>query len=257
MKLTKQWMEQKIEQRMTGNVDISVYVRPLHRTEPFIYNDRLMQSASLIKVPIMITAFLQEWRGHLHFADEYPLQHVVEGGSFYHRPEGQAVSVYDLIFHMIVESDNTAANMLIDILGMDNINEAIQMLSLEHTVLRRKMMDFQAAQRGRENTTCVSEMGRLFGLLASGQCLDERRDEAMLLILSQQEDNCILPAQIPNNIRVEHKTGELDGVYHDCGIVRKQGQPYICCIMADGITNEPHALYDLSYLARDIYDVIE
>jgi beta-lactamase class A len=78
----------------------------------------------------------------------------------------------------------------------------------------------------------------------------------MRLILSQQEDNCILPAQIPNNVRVEHKTGELDGVYHDCGIVYKPGHPYICCIMTEGFTDEPQALYDLSYVARDIYDEV-
>ncbi|MCH4188654.1 MAG: class A beta-lactamase-related serine hydrolase [Megasphaera sp.] len=256
MEITKQWMKQRIDQRMTENVDVSVYVRALTSNAPFIYNDRLMQAASLIKLPIMITAFLQEWRGHLHFADTYPVRDAVEGGSFYEASAGKVASVYELVFHMIVESDNTCANMLMDILGAEAINETAQMLSLEHTVLRRKMMDFAAASQGRENTTSVSEMGRLFGMLASGQCLDERRDEAMLLILSQQEDNCILPAQIPNNIRVEHKTGELEGVYHDCGIVRKPGNPYICCIMADGITNEPHALYDLSYLARDIYEMM-
>jgi beta-lactamase class A len=256
MMMTKQWMKRIIEQRMTEHVDVSVYVRPLDREEPFIYQDRLMQAASLIKVPIMITAFSQEWREKLHFSDIYTVHDAVEGGSFYTLPAGQDVSVYDLVFHMIVESDNTCANMLIDILGMDAINETIQMLSLEHTVLRRKMMDFAAARQGRENTTSVSEMGRLFGLLASGQCLESRRDEAMRLILSQQEDNCILPAQIPNNVRVEHKTGELDGVYHDCGIVYKPGHPYICCIMAEGFTDEPQALYDLSYVARDIYDEV-
>lgn len=256
MTITRQWMKQQIEQRMTENSNISVYIRALADDKPFIYNDRLMQAASLIKLPIMITAFFQEWRGRLHFTDTYPIHDAVEGGSFYNAPANKAVSVYKLVFHMIVESDNTCANMLMDILSMETINKTTQMLSLEHTVLRRKMMDFAAASQGRENTTSVSEMGRLFGLLASGQCLDERRDEAMLRILSKQEDNCILPAQIPNNIRVEHKTGELDGVYHDCGIIRKPGHPYICCIMADGIIDEPHALYDLSYLARDIYEMM-
>ena len=249
-------MEQHLKQRVTGNVAVSVYCRPIKETTPFVYEDKLMPAASLIKVPIMMAAFLLEKRDEFHFADKVKIHDAVEGGSFYNLPDGTEVSIYDLVFHMIVESDNTSANLLMDILGMHRINTFIQILSLEHTVLRRKMMDFDAARRGLENTTSVSEMGRLFGMLYDGQCLDPRSDDNMLNILAQQEDNCILPAQIPNQVRVAHKTGELDGIYHDCGIVYKPGNPYICCLMAEGITDEPQTLYDLSYLAKDIYDAI-
>ena len=252
------WLEATIEEKVQKPVRCSAYFCILDDDEgaEYVYDNHVLPAASLIKIPIMVEVFRQRREGKLNCSHPLTIQNPVEGGSFYELPPDTKVTIRDLLRHMIVESDNTCANMLIDILGMDAINETIQMLSLEHTVLRRKMMDFAAARQGRENTTSVSEMGRLFGLLASGQCLESRRDEAMRLILSQQEDNCILPAQIPNNVRVEHKTGELDGVYHDCGIVYKPGHPYICCIMTEGFTDEPQALYDLSYVARDIYDEV-
>ena len=181
---------------------------------------------------------------------------AVEGGSFYHLPAGTEVTVRELIRHMIVESDNTCANMLIDMVGMDAVNATMQELGLSHTVLRRKMMDFAAASQGRENMTTASDMGRLFELLFNGQCVDGAYDMEMLEILKGQEDNCILPAQLPNMIPVAHKTGELDGIYHDCGIIYDKKNPFVLCILAEGIENEAQGIYDLSYLTRAVYDSI-
>ena len=254
MCISEPWLTEKLGERVRGSVHVSLYVRPLDEARPFIYDERVMPSASLIKVPIMAEAFRQEKEGRIRFEDMLLVYDPVEGGSFYGGPPDSKVSLYDLIFHMIVESDNTCANMLMDILGADRINEGFLRWGMDHTILRRKMMDFAAARAGRENMTTVSDMGRFFTLLADGRCVDEERSQAMLAILSQQEDNAILPAQIPHSVRVDHKTGELEGIYHDCGIVYSPRRVYICCMMADGITDEPRTVYDLSYLARDIYD---
>lgn len=254
MALCTEALEKYMEEKQYDSAVVSVYCRPLKETGDFLYHDRVMPSASLIKVPIMACAFRMEKKGDLSFDQTYPVYGCVEGGSFYGVAEGTDVSVYTLLFHMIVESDNTCTNMLIDILGFDAINEEIRRQNMNHTQLRRKMMDFDAARRGNENVTSPGDMGLLFYNLASGTCVDVERDQAMRRILAQQEDNCILPAQIPHTVLVEHKTGELDGLYHDCGIVWKQDRPYVCCLMADGISSEPQAIYDLAYLARFLYD---
>ena len=256
MALCKERLENYVETHWQDKAAVSVYCRPLDGGDDFFYRDRVMPSASLIKVPIMACVFRKEKEGQLSFDATYPVYGSVEGGSFYDLPEGTEVSLRTLVFHMIVESDNTCTNMLIDVLGFDAVNEEIRRQGMEHTLLRRKMMDFEAARQGKENVTSPGDMGRLFLRLASGTCVDGRRDEAMRAILAQQEDNCILPAQIPNTVAVEHKTGELDGIYHDCGLVWKQGRPYVCCLMADGIVHEAQAIYDMSYLARFLYDEI-
>ena len=155
---------------------------------------------------------------------------------------------------MIVESDNTCTNVLIDRLGMDAVNEEIRRLGMTHTILQRKMMDFIASRDGRENMTTVSDMGRFFSLLSRGHAVDAARDQRMLDILSHQEDNCILPAQLPHTVRVDHKTGELDGIYHDCGLIYAPSGPFILCLMADGVSDEPRLFYGLSYFTRAVYD---
>lgn len=256
MQINTTWLQQQKEKRLQQPIELSLYCQPLDSQTAFVDNDRCMPSASLIKIPIMIQAFRQAAKGSISFERVLPLHQIVDGGSFGEKKEGTPVTIRELVQHMIVESDNTCTNILIDLLGMDAINEEIARQGMKHTILQRKMMDFAAAKAGRENKTTASDMGHLLWQLANGNCLGNTLDTAMLQILSCQEDNCILPAQIPHPVRVDHKTGELDGLYHDCGIVWKDKIPYVCCLMADGITDEAQTISDLSYLARDIYDIM-
>lgn len=254
MSIDAAWLEKAKNTYLRDPMELSVYCRRLDESLGLADTDCVMPSASLIKVPIMIHAFRRNREGHLPFDKSIAVYDPVEGGSFGHVAAGTVVTIGTLVQHMIVESDNTCTNMLIDLLGMDKINEEIQHQGMKQTILQRKMMDFEAAVRGKENKTTPSDMGHIFYQLAQGQCLGEAIDRKMIEILLHQEDNCILPAQIPNPIPVAHKTGELDGIYHDCGIIWKPNAPYICCLMAQHITHEAQAIYDMSYLARAIYD---
>lgn len=249
------WMKERIQCRVHGSVRVSLAIQKLTSPVPALYDNRVMPSASLIKLPIMAAAFRMHDEGKFDLAQVVSVYDPVEGGSFYPDPPRE-ITWQEAVFHMITESDNTCTNMLIDRLGMDTINTEIRRLSLRHTVLQRKMMDFSAAGQGRENWTSAEDMAHMLYLVAHRRWLGMTRDMQMEYILSCQEDNCILPAQLNHTIRVAHKTGELDGLYHDCGIIYKEGVPYICCIMADGITSEAQTVYDLSYLAKDIFDAI-
>lgn len=251
--MNRQWIEEHLTPYLPSGTDLSIYCRPLQSKDAVVYHERVLPSASLIKLPIMSTLFRKEKEGTLSFNENLTITSPVEGGSFYKRG-GTMAAISELIFHMIVESDNTCTNVLIDRLGMEAVNDEIQRLGLTHTVLRRKMMDVIASSDGRENMTCVSDMGRFFSLLAEGKAVDPKRDAQMLTILSQQEDNCILPAQLPHTVRVDHKTGELDGLYHDCGLIYAPTGPFILCLMADGVADEPQLFYGLSYFTRAVYD---
>lgn len=252
------WLQEKIEKHIQAPMRCSAYSYMLDddEAEEYSYCDCRFPAASLIKVPIMIEVFRRRRAGKMNCSHPIEIYDPVEGGSFYDLPAGSTVTIRELIHHMIVESDNTCANMLIDRVGMEAVNGTIRELGLTQTVLQRKMMDFQAAAEGRENWTSARDMGRLFKLLFEGKCVDAAYDMEMLEMLKKQEDNCILPAQLPHTIPVAHKTGELDGVYHDCGIIYGPKNPFILCLLSEGNTNEAQAIYDLSYLARDIYDKI-
>ena len=251
--MNSQWIEEHLTPYLPAGTDLSVYCRPLDREEPVVYHERVLPSASLIKLPVMSAFFRKEKEGAVSFSENLRITSPVEGGSYYKRG-GAMATISELIFHMIVESDNTCTNVLIDRLGMEAVNEEIRCLGLTHTVMQRKMMDFIASRDGRENMTTVSDMGRFFSLLSEGRAVDAVRDQRMLDILSQQEDNCILPAQLPHTVRVDHKTGELDGISHDCGLIYAPSGPFIFCLMADGVSDEPRLFYGLSYFTRAVYD---
>lgn len=249
------WLKERIKARVHDGVRVSLGIQELSTPFPILYDNRTLPAASLIKIPIMATAFKLQEDGEIDLTHRVKIHDAVEGGSFATK-EGTEITWQEAVFHMIVESDNTCTNMLIDLLGMDAVNQEIKRIGLHFTALQRKMMDFDATEKNQENWTSQNDMAQMFYLLSQKKWLGPKLDTQMLQILGCQEDNCILPAQLPNYVRVAHKTGQLDGLYHDCGIVEKDGAPYICCIMADGITNEGQTISDLSYLARDIYDSI-
>lgn len=253
------WLEATIEEKVQKPVRCSAYCCILDDDEgaEYVYDNHVLPAASLIKIPIMVEVFRQRREGKLNCSHPLTIQNPVEGGSFYELPPDTKVTIRDLLRHMIVESDNTCANMLMDMVGMDAVNKTIQDLGLTQTILRRKMMDFDSAAKGQENMTSAQDMGRLFTLLFEGKCVDAAYDMEMLELLKAQEDNCIIPAQLPHLLPVAHKTGELEGIYHDCGIVYGRRNPVVICLLSEGNCNEPQAIYDLSYAARAIYDRLE
>ncbi|WP_346355583.1 serine hydrolase [Azotosporobacter soli] len=237
----------------------AVYVQALgDNSKPIVFNSHKMASASLIKIPIMIEAFKQKQQGKLDFSEPIIIRHAnaVEGGSVYNLPDGTILSLGEIVELMIVQSDNTSANILIDKLKMENINAMIQQLGCSETILQRKMMDFEAVKKGRQNYTSVNDIALLLQKLHALQCLDPESDQAMLEIMQRQEDNMIIPAQLPHQLKIAHKTGQLDGMYYDCGIVYGKKGDYILCLMAENIKDEAHVMYDMSSLSLAIYDKI-
>lgn len=226
--------------RIIGNErdNYSVFVsRPSSKGEPMIINDKSRRSASMIKVFIMAYAMEQAKNGKLDLATTLTLKDsdkVAGAGIIFGWASGTQLTIEKLITLMITESDNTATNMLIDYLGMDNINAYIVGKGYHGTVLRRKMMDLGAVAAGRENYSSVSDLGRIFSQLVSHCCVNEVYDQKMIDILLQQTDTEVFPAALPE-ARIAHKTGELDNLYDDGGIIFAGKEPYVVVVMDDGV----------------------
>lgn len=259
--ISDKWLSEQVKNLSTQKTtQYAIYVKPLEQLgqDDVVLNSHKMASASLIKIPIMIEAFNQKNQGILDFNEPVTIRHSqsVEGGSVYNLPDGTVLTVNQLIELMIVQSDNTACNILIDKLKMENVNAMIKKLNCPDTILQRKMMDFEAVKHGRQNYTTVTDMANILEKLYNKQCLDPESDKAMLEILQRQEDNTIIPAQLPHHIKIAHKTGELDGMNYDCGIIYGQSHTYILCMMAEKVKDEPRAFFDMSTISLAIYDQI-
>ncbi len=225
--------------------------------------DVVHPAASLIKVPLAMAAWDSN-QAHqpsgvgLDLAATVTLREEdrVEGeGTFDQAPAGTVRTYAELISHTLRESDNTAANALINALGIEQINAWMRSapLDLQLTMLRRHFMDWAAAAAGRENVTTAREMCRVFAAL-----LDEKEHyDALLHWLASSPYDEKLVAGIPPGIKVAHKVGDLPGVEHDVGIIYAPSKPFIVALLGSGIPDEQTGKATIAEASRLIYEVIE
>jgi beta-lactamase class A len=138
---------------------------------------------------------------------------------------------------MIAVSDNSATNVLIDRLGMENINSMLEGLGLHSTRLRRKMMDLKAAGEGRENVSTPREMMTLLETLYRGKLLNKEFTEDFMKMLSTHKESSLLQG-LPDDAVAADKPGELEAVRNDSGIVLAKNRPYVLCVMTAYLKDE-------------------
>ena len=143
----------------------------------------------------------------------------------------------DLATMMVAVSDNSATNVLIDRVGMENINALLDSLGLHNTRLRRKMMDVKAAAEGRENISTPQEMLTLLEKIYQGKVLDKEMTADFFKMLSTHKDSFI-PRDLPDGLQIANKPGELEAVRNDSGIVFLTNRPYIICVMTTYLVRE-------------------
>lgn len=199
--------------------------------------DTLYPSASLVKVPIMAAYYQAAAEGKLSLDDTIILKRSHKVKSCSHlcaARTGRAFPIRRLIELMITESDNTAANMLVDHVGFAYLNEKFVEFGLRNTDLRRGIMDLKWRNRGIENYTTAQDMGSLLKRIYKGALVSPEASGEMLEVLKRQKVNDRIPRFLPANITVAHKTGLLYNTVSDVGIVfTPQGDFIICVITAD------------------------
>lgn len=181
--------------------------------------------------------------GHLT-EDMFP-----ESGVLNYLHPGLEVTVEDVLKLMILISDNTASNIMIDILGKDAINDHIRSLGMTGTVLKRKLFEPVPEGEYRENVFSLEECAEWLRRLCRGELVSAEYDERMCAILQNQQNTYKLPFYI-RSLPIAHKTGEDSGIENDVGIVFSD-EPFIFCF-ASNEADEPEAVracQDLGALA--------
>jgi beta-lactamase class A len=218
---------------------VGVSASDLEGLNHFGLNDTLtFPQASAIKVTILMEVFKQAHEGKIKLTDRRTIEHAktVEGGILNAFGDGQSqVSIHDLCVMMIVLSDNSAANMLIDLVGMQNVNATLRSLGLTRTRLQRKMMDIKASIRGDENISTPSEAAMIMKHLAMGEFIDRETSDAILEILSlPREGSGNIAGSLPEDVPVAYKQGEiLPAVATEWALVRLKGHPYVIVVMSN------------------------
>jgi beta-lactamase class A len=199
-------------------------VSPGDRTEVeiAIAPELVMPSCSLIKVPILWALLEEIEAGRLGWDQQVILREEDKAGSRGILKElhaGLALTIRDLAMLMVVLSDNTATNLLLDRVSSARVNETCENLGLTNTVLARKMMDKEARAAGRENLTTPLDCARLLDMMIYRERLSKASHDVLLDILLRQQLNDLLPFLMPDGTRFAHKSGELPGFRHDMGLL--------------------------------------
>lgn len=240
---------------------MGIAAKDLTSGETFHVNaDMVFPQASAIKIPVLIELYRQAQAGTLKLdervnvtraqmaAGSGVLQNFSDGGS--------ALSLRDLAVLMIVLSDNTATNILIDRVGMQNVNDMLARNNLRNTRLQRRMLDTESQRAGRENLSSPQEMIWLLGLLHERKLLDAQRTDAVIEILRYPKSSHLrrgLPARVP----LASKTGGLIGVACESGIVLLEGRPYAISVMTTYAKEGAAAEAAIAEVSRVVFDYFE
>jgi len=219
--------------------------------------DMVFPAASMIKVPIMYEIMRQAAAGAISLDQYLVVTNAIRTGGAGILKELRpdiTMTVRELVTLMIILSDNTATNMLIDLAGMDRINKTIAEIGLKSTVLRRRMMDFDAARAGKENDTSAADLALLFAHIYNNPGLPQQYGALMLDILARQQVQDKLPFYLPEGTAIAHKTGTLPGVEHDGGILFLPGGPYIICILTADLAANYQGLQLVASIGKVIYE---
>jgi beta-lactamase class A len=228
--------------------------------------DRIFPTASSIKIAILLELYHQDQEARTGVAGKAKLDDVytfdpkdlVEDSQIMAglTPGVTRVTNRDLAQFMIAVSDNAAANILIDRVGRQNVNAMLRSLGLAKTTLRRKMVDVAAVRRGEENISTPQEIVRLLKAIYRGKALNKELTAAFIQQLSTLKESYI-PRELPADIQIANKPGNLEGVRTDSGILFVRNRPFAMSVMTAYDRDERAAEYAISEIALNAYHYFE
>lgn len=228
--------------------------------------DRVFPTASSIKIAVLLELYHQEQQtregaqGKARLNDVYDVDPkvLVDFSSIMQglTPGVTKITNHDLAQFMIAVSDNTASNILIDRLGMENVNATLRSLGLTKTLLRRHMMDSEAAKRGNENVSTPQEMVRMLEAIYKGEALNKELTAEFIKQLSTLKESEI-QHDLPAGVQAANKPGNLKGVRTDSGIVFTKGRPFVISVMTQNARNEHVASARICWIVLEAFRYFE
>jgi beta-lactamase class A len=254
-----------IDGRLDGAVGVAIV--DLTNDDAIMYHaDEVFPTASSIKVAVLAELYRQTEESEagqqgkaklsdiyvVNKADDVPDSDIFNGLT----PGVTKLTFRDLAQMVVAVSDNSATNVLIDRVGMQNVNQLLQSLSLTHTKLQRKMMDLEAAKAGRENLATPREFTMFFEALYRKKILNPQHTEELLKLLETRKDSAFQRAFMFNG-KVADKHGELDGIRCDIGIIFATNRPFAIAVMTSYLKNEREGEDAMGEIAQAAYQYFD
>jgi beta-lactamase class A len=169
---------------------------------------------------------------------------------------GKTLTIRELAYWMITKSSNLATNLLVDVVGIDTIQHALDELAIDGVRILRGVEDQAAFDAGLNNEVTANGLLKMLRVIAEEKAYSENASREMLSIMLDQQYRSGIPAGLPKAARVAHKTGNISTVHHDAGIVFLEGRkPYVLVILTQ-FSAEKGRGNAVAEVSRDIYNTL-
>ena len=238
-----------------------------------LLNEKVMfHAASTMKTPVVIEVYRQSKEGRFSLDDSLVVRNafksIVDGSSYQLDPKddsddsmykklGDKLSIRELIRQMITVSSNLATNLLMDLVEAGKVTVTMRSLGASDIEVLRGVEDGKAFEKGLNNRTSALDLLTIMKAISRGEAVDSAASKEILEILLNQKFNELIPALLPPDVRVAHKTGNITGVEHDSGIVLlPDGRRYVLVILSKDLKDVDAGKKAIALVSRRIYDFV-
>lgn len=229
-----------------SNAHFGIAFKDLQTNKTLLLNETdNFHAASTMKTPVLVELFKQAGEGRFSMNDsitiknsfssivdssEYSLDPADDSEFELYKNIGKKRTIASLAYEMIILSSNLATNMLIELVKPDSVMLTMKEMGMNDIKVLRGVEDNKAYQKGLNNTTTAYDLLLLYEQMAAEKLVSAKE---MINILLDQRLNEIIPALLPKNVKVAHKTGSITGVQHDSGIVfLPDGRKYVLVLLS-------------------------
>lgn len=239
----------------------------------FINEHEQFHAASTMKTPVMIEIYKQAQDGVFSLNDSILVKNefksIVDGspysmdigrddGEHIYQQMGQKRSIRSLLIDMIIYSSNLATNILIELVEAKNVNATMRAWGAKDINVLRGVEDMKAFDAGLNNTTTAYDLLVIFEKLARGEGVSKEASDEMISILMNQTHKDIIPAKLPDGVKVANKTGFITGVHHDSGIVYlPDGRSYVLVLLSKNMEDSERGTKMLAEVSRLVYEYVK
>ena len=252
MKEIKKYLESRIGK-------YSFFFEDLKSGYVYGYNENVsMIAAGCMKLPIAVSLIKAVEDKKVDFMDRVKIQSSdkVYGTGIIHEFNEREYTVFELMVILLIQSDNTAANKIIDILGMEQINEDIVAMGLENTKLNRKTNDERTTITNIENITTARDLSKIWKHLSDGTFLSADNGQMLIDILRRQQIKNKLALYIPDDLKVEisSKTGDKKGIENDTAYLEIPKGKFVFTVLSQDIPNSVYGTVTLAKCGKMMWD---
>lgn len=252
MKEIKKYLESRIGK-------YSFFFEDLKSGYVYGYNENVsMTAAGCMKLPIAVSLIKAVEDKKVDFMDKIKIEtsDKVYGTGIIHEFNEREYTVFELMVIMLIQSDNTAANKIIDIVGMEQINEDIRTMGLKNTRLNRKTNDERTAITDVENITTAYDLSKIWKHLSNGTFLNKDNGQMLIDILRRQQIKNKLALYIPDDLKIEisSKTGDKKGIENDTEYLELPKGKFVFTILSQDIPNSVYGTVSLAKCGKMMWD---